>query len=360
MMYRSLLTAAAVAVVVAPAGGAQDRPTRAGSWEFSVGGGAMLVDRGLMDFLSSGSPESRFTKTADVKELAPVAILRLGYNLGNHFGVNLSGEVAEAEGVRYYTPGLSLVYTVNQDARTTPFLLFGSEITRVEGQNDRVTHSTWGATAGLGLRSMLTDHMALRLEARAKYADYDEVPMEKRGTIAPLATIGLTWYTNGRRTPQAAIQPMRPMPMTAMRVDTVRSVRVDTLRSVRVDTVSSAMDQVVLRVQFRTDAAELLPISYPVLNTVATAIKATPNSRWMVEGHTDSVGTAEYNQTLSQARAQTVLDYLVSQGVSRSVLTAQGFGSARPVFSNSTVEGRAENRRVQLRRIPPAPTAPVR
>ena len=146
-------------------------------------------------------------------------------------------------------------------------------------------------------------------------------------------------------------------------MDTLRTVRRDTIRTVRVDTVTRAAtydtDQVILRVQFRTDRAELLAISHQVLDTVAAAIRATPNSRWQVEGHTDSVGTDAYNKTLSRARAQSVVDYLVSKGVDRGIMTVEGFGFDRQVFSNTTAEGRAQNRRVQLRRIPPAPAVRV-
>ena len=333
-------------------------PTRVGSWEFSLGAGGVLVDSKLKDFLASGAPESRFAKTADPSAFAPTAVARLGYNIGPHLGISISGEAAMAEGVKYYTPGAALTYTMDLDARTSPFLLVGSEITRIEGENGRLTHSLYGATAGVGIRHMMSDNMALRMEVRAKYAKYNEVPMSSHNTITPLATIGFSWFTGGRK-PMVVSMPMRPDTVRLVRVDTLRSMLRDTVSVVRVDTVALNLDQVVLRVQFRTDKAELLPISYPVLNTVARAIKATPNSHWMVEGHTDSVGTAAYNQALSQARAQTVMDYLITQGVDRGILSAQGFGYDRPVFSNSTEEGRAENRRVQLRRIPPPPTVRV-
>ncbi len=357
MTYRSLTTACLWAVLV-PTFAAAQGPTRVGSWEFSLGGGGVLVDSKLMGFLASGPPESRFAKNSDPKRFAPAAVARLGYNVGRHLGLSISGEAAMAEGVTYYTPGVSLTLTGSIDARTSPFLILGSEVTRIEGENDRRTHSLWGAHAGFGFRHMMTNHMGLRADVRAKYAQYTEVPMEARGTITPLATLGFTWFSGGRRTPDAIVAaPIRG----ATRVDTVRTVVRDTIRTVRVDTVAGLdADQVVLRVQFRTDGSELLPISYPVLNTVATAIKATPNSRWMVEGHTDSVGTAEYNHTLSHARARTVMDYLISQGVERVILESTGFGYDRPVFSNSTEAGRAENRRVQLRRIPPPPTERVR
>jgi len=67
-----------------------------------------------------------------------------------------------------------------------------------------------------------------------------------------------------------------------------------------------------------------------------------------VAGHTDSVGTDSYNQGLSERRANAVKDYLTAQGIKASRLTARGYGESRPVASNDTDEGRAENRRVEL------------
>ena len=138
-----------------------------------------------------------------------------------------------------------------------------------------------------------------------------------------------------------------------MRVDTVYRTRRDTVHN-----YDASADQLILRVQFQTDSTVLLPISRPLLDTIAQAIIATPGSHWEVQGHTDNVGTEAANRILAQGRAQTVVDYLVSKGVDRNTLTAKGFGEDRPVFSNSTLYGRAQNRRVQLRRVPPPPKGP--
>jgi OOP family OmpA-OmpF porin len=67
-----------------------------------------------------------------------------------------------------------------------------------------------------------------------------------------------------------------------------------------------------------------------------------------VAGHTDSTGSETYNQGLSERRANSVKDYLTSQGVTATRLSAKGYGEAQPVASNDTKEGRAENRRVEL------------
>ena len=77
-------------------------------------------------------------------------------------------------------------------------------------------------------------------------------------------------------------------------------------------------------------------------------MKDKPDLRVSVEGHTDSVGSVAYNQTLSERRAKTVRDYLVSQGIDASRITTRGFGKSKPIASNDTAEGRAENRRVEI------------
>jgi outer membrane protein OmpA-like peptidoglycan-associated protein len=67
-----------------------------------------------------------------------------------------------------------------------------------------------------------------------------------------------------------------------------------------------------------------------------------------LEGHTDSIGSDEYNQKLSERRARSVRDYLVESGLSSSIMTAQGFGESQPVSSNATADGRQRNRRVEI------------
>lgn len=102
-------------------------------------------------------------------------------------------------------------------------------------------------------------------------------------------------------------------------------------------------------VLFASGKAELLPAAQLKLNSVADAlIQQDPDSKMVVEGHTDSQGGEAYNQDLSQRRAQTVRDYLVSRGVAADRATAQGFGPSRAIADNKSAEGRANNRRVEI------------
>ncbi len=103
-----------------------------------------------------------------------------------------------------------------------------------------------------------------------------------------------------------------------------------------------------LDVHFSTNAADILPESQPVLDGAATVLKAHPDWKISVEGHTDATGDAAANRALSQRRAQSVMAALVQRGVPAGSLSAAGFGPDRPVADNRTEAGRARNRRVEL------------
>lgn len=101
-------------------------------------------------------------------------------------------------------------------------------------------------------------------------------------------------------------------------------------------------------VLFASAQSSLLPIAQDKLNQVANALKENPNQTILIEGHTDSRGSATVNDALSLQRAQAVRDYLISRGIPAERVRAVGIGSARPLADNATPEGRANNRRVEI------------
>jgi outer membrane protein OmpA-like peptidoglycan-associated protein len=120
--------------------------------------------------------------------------------------------------------------------------------------------------------------------------------------------------------------------------------------------VSREQDVVILTmpgsVIFETDSARISPSFQSTLDEVAATMVRYPNSRITVTGHTDSTGSAQYNQQLSQQRAEAVATYLISRGVNPASITAIGAGENLPVASNETQSGRAANRRVEIRIVP--------
>ncbi|MBK9012331.1 OmpA family protein [Novosphingobium sp.] len=105
-------------------------------------------------------------------------------------------------------------------------------------------------------------------------------------------------------------------------------------------------------VTFDVGSATLKPEFRATLDKVAESLIQYPNSLIDVYGHTDSTGSDAFNQTLSEGRARTVLNYLVSRGVPAARVRSQGFGETMPVASNDTAEGRQKNRRVEIKIVP--------
>jgi outer membrane protein OmpA-like peptidoglycan-associated protein len=101
-------------------------------------------------------------------------------------------------------------------------------------------------------------------------------------------------------------------------------------------------------VLFDTGKYSLRPLAREKLAKVAGIVSGHPGLRLDVEGHTDSVGSEEYNQRLSEQRGAAVRDYLTQEGMAATSVTAKGFGKTQPVASNETAKGRQQNRRVEL------------
>jgi outer membrane protein OmpA-like peptidoglycan-associated protein len=101
-------------------------------------------------------------------------------------------------------------------------------------------------------------------------------------------------------------------------------------------------------VLFRSGSFELLPGARERLAKVSGIVLAYPTLHVAVEGHTDSVGGDDYNQQLSERRAQAVRDYFVQQGINSAAVEAHGYGKTEPIATNDTPEGRQQNRRVEL------------
>jgi len=105
-------------------------------------------------------------------------------------------------------------------------------------------------------------------------------------------------------------------------------------------------------ITFATDSANVQPQFRPTLDQVADVLDRYNQTYVDVYGHTDSTGSAQYNQGLSERRAAAVADYLASRGVEGARLATRGFGFSQPIASNDTPEGRAENRRVEIKIVP--------
>jgi outer membrane protein OmpA-like peptidoglycan-associated protein len=115
-------------------------------------------------------------------------------------------------------------------------------------------------------------------------------------------------------------------------------------------------DELVLRmpsnVTFATNESAIQPQFRPTLDQVADVLREYRSTYVDVYGHTDSTGSDDYNLALSDRRANSVRDYLVMRGVEPARLGTRGFGESQPIASNDTEEGRAQNRRVEIKIVP--------
>lgn len=114
------------------------------------------------------------------------------------------------------------------------------------------------------------------------------------------------------------------------------------------DTVRIKGSIVLNNVLFKTGSATLLPSSYPELDRIVSYMSRKPNVKVEISGHTDDVGGEEYNKNLSERRAKSVVEYLVSKGIAQERLVYKGYGEERPIATNETDEGRKLNRRVEF------------
>lgn len=132
-------------------------------------------------------------------------------------------------------------------------------------------------------------------------------------------------------------------------LDTITAINSVVPKDTMVDTFSVGATFVLQNIFFDYDKATLLQQSYNELQHLLTILKSHPTMKIEVRGHTDGHGSVDYNQRLSENRAKSVVDYLISKGIDIKRLQYKGFGKSIPIDSNATEEGRARNRRVEFK-----------
>jgi outer membrane protein OmpA-like peptidoglycan-associated protein len=208
------------------------------------------------------------------------------------------------------------------------------------GLSGRLTQTSGGVSAGGGLDISLTDHIDLSFFGRWNRAFQSPRPTflvyqqaDQQGPAdAQWASggIGVKYNFKGPEAPPPPPPPPAPV--------------------AKAPPPAPEKKKIVLRgVNFDFDKANIRPDAQPILDEAISTLKEYKQITLSVDGYTDSVGTEAYNETLSQRRAKAVADYLAKGGIDRTRMTEKGFGESNPVASNDTAEGRAQNRRVELK-----------
>lgn len=113
--------------------------------------------------------------------------------------------------------------------------------------------------------------------------------------------------------------------------------------------VNEKINQYQNQINFDFDSSVLKKESYSALDDAVKQLKTVPDMTFAIEGHTDNVGEDAYNLNLSRARAKVVMNYFISKGIPSSRLSSEGFGESKPIATNDTEEGKAKNRRVEIK-----------
>lgn len=276
----------------------------------------------------------------------------VGYMLDNSFGIQANlhalvftpddddlgfsneGDLSTLLGLTV-GPRLSLPWTENFETYLTgQGGVFGGVSGRLKDEVDG------GVSLGGGADFYLTENLALSAYGRWNYVfiqpDPDNltnnIPDEERNENLQYVTAGIGVkydFRGAKEAPKPAPVVAKPAPTPAIPAPTKRKI---VLRGVRFD----------------FDKADIRPDARAILDEAAKTLKEEGAVAIVVEGHTDARGTEPYNLKLSQRRAAAVRQYLASKGIDASRLTVEAYGESKPVATNDTDEGRAQNRRVEL------------
>jgi OOP family OmpA-OmpF porin len=254
----------------------------------------------------------------------------------------------------------NLQYAFGDRDELTPFVLAGLGIARTDvagGENDR-THFTANIGAGL-IGLMFGDAVRGRVDVRGVYDDYSDNLFDAVLTAGIEVPLGRTRIETVTQTVDRVVEKeiikeivkeVEPLDSDGDGIPDYRDDCPDTLKGARTDNRGCAIGQTLTieNIEFDFNKATLTSSSTPILNTAAKFLNSQDNLNAVVAGHTDDIGSDQYNQKLSEARANSVRNALIERGVNASRLKSLGLGESFPRVPNDSDENRSRNRRVEL------------
>jgi len=250
--------------------------------------------------------------------------------------------------------GLMGRYFIGQ-SKVRPYLAAG--IGSLKHRNSASDNSNISASLGLGLNGQFSKHLSGNMQALWRTDGDNDSQNNPKSYQDWIFSVGLSFDFGGKAAPPppppAPPPPPPPPPNPDLDGDGVLNEHdkcPNTRPGAVVDLDGCEVEAVIELdgVNFDFDKATLKPEAKVVLNEAAALLSKHDRVVVQIAGHTDSMGSETYNQGLSERRANAVQAYLVDKGVKASRLSAKGYGESRPVASNDTEEGRAENRRVEM------------
>jgi OOP family OmpA-OmpF porin len=310
----------------------------------------------------------------DMRDVDLFRSIGFGHFFGDHFSLDLEydqfdGKYTEFDtavpGATYdewklSTTGLMGRYFFGENA-WKPFVLAGLGRTRHRSILDEGSNAGW--SLGAGLHRQVARHWSLNGQVMWRQ-DEDGHSLAPRSHFNDMFyTLGLSFDFGGKDAPPPAPPPAAappppppaaaPPPNPDLDGDGVPNERdkcPNTRPGAVVDLDGCEVEKVIPLngVHFDFDKSTLRPEAFVILDRAVDLLRTQERVVVEVAGHTDSVGSEQYNQSLSERRADAVRDYLAGKGIKATRLSARGYGEVQPVASNDSVEGRQANRRVEL------------
>lgn len=291
--------------------------------------------------------------------------IALGYRvnpsvgLEARFGQTQADFQGAAGDARFQNTTLDAYYRFNTANNFQPYVLVGGGQTRVKVENAGPQNGTFDSTivnAAVGAFYQLANNLSLRGEVRG----VQYVEDSQQNNVDGIASVGVLYAFGGSKAVAAApavLAPVAPVPVAdgdddkdgvANSLDkcpgTPTTVVVDANGCPKMLTETVAKE---IRVLFDTNKSIVKPAFNAEIEAVAKLMKEYPTAKVEVQGHTDSRGSAQLNDQLSQDRANAVADVLTkTYGIAADRVSAKGYGASQPVADNKTVEGQTKNRRV--------------
>jgi OOP family OmpA-OmpF porin len=279
--------------------------------------------------------------------------VRLGYDWTDSLATELVGTYVRAEvfpgttDISVWSYRLDMLYNFMPHSTVVPYLAAG-----VGGITYEFPKSFGGdlseptANFGAGVKFFMTDSLALRMDARHLW-DFSNDNFRHEAWNHWEYSLGVSFLFGGEKPAVAAVSqaapvaaapapPPAPAGEAPLEVPAAQPAPGHYKYCVTLP-IEFDIDQSIIRPQYRDDVAK-----------VGNFMKKYPTTTAVIEGHTDNVGSYNHNMELSQARAESVVNYLADNyGIDRSRLAAKGYGFTRPIADNSTNEGRQKNRRIE-------------
>jgi len=291
--------------------------------------------------------------------------IALGYRVNPSVGLEARFGQTQADfqggpgDARFQNTTLDAYYRFNTANNFQPYVLVGGGQTRVKVENAGAQDGTFDSTivnAAVGAFYQLANNLSLRGEIRG----VQYVEDSQQNNVDGIASVGVLYAFGGSKPAAVApvvLAPVAPAPVVdgdddkdgvANSLDkcpgTPTSVVVDANGCPKMLTETVAKE---IRVLFDTNKSVVKPAFNAEIEAVAKLMKEYPTAKVEVQGHTDSRGSAQLNDQLSQDRANAVADVLTkTYGIAADRVSAKGYGASQPVADNKTAEGQAKNRRV--------------